>query len=84
VLTRPSAASARTGRRFTDVADEYVRYLADDRQRWCVASRSSAADVGSPRDPMVRTLTTLAWIGGATLATISAVMFLRWLELHWT
>jgi Helicase HerA, central domain len=39
----------------------------------------------SPLDPLVHLLTTLALaIGGATLATISTVMFLRWLGLHWT
>jgi len=40
---------------------------------------------GSPLDPMVHMLTTLALaIGGAALATLSTVMFLRWLGLHWT
>jgi hypothetical protein len=40
---------------------------------------------GSPLDPLVHLLTTLALaIGGARLATISTVMFLRWLGLHWT
>src|SRR5918911_459640 len=40
---------------------------------------------GSPLDPMVHLLTALALtIGGAALATLSAVMFLRWLGLHWT
>src|SRR3954452_15876370 len=39
----------------------------------------------SPLDPLVHLLTTLALaIGGATLAAISTVMFLRWLGLHWT
>src|SRR3954452_2710128 len=40
---------------------------------------------GSPLDPLVHMLTTLALtIGGAALATLSTVMFLRWLGLHWT
>src|ERR687884_1493707 len=40
---------------------------------------------GSPLDPMVHLLTALALtIGGAALATLSTVMFLRWLGLHWT
>src|SRR5919202_2905253 len=40
---------------------------------------------GSPLDPLVHPLTTLAFaIGRAALATISTVMFLRWLGLHWT
>ena len=39
----------------------------------------------SPLDPPVHMLTTLApAIGGAALATLSTVMFLRWLGLHWT
>jgi conjugal transfer pilus assembly protein TraD len=39
----------------------------------------------SPLDPMVHMLTTLALtIAGAALATLSTVMFLRWLGLHWT
>src|SRR4051794_6723565 len=40
---------------------------------------------GSPLDPLVDLFSTLALaLGGATLATISTVMFLRWLGLHWT
>src|SRR3954453_20449034 len=40
--------------------------------------------MSSPLDPLVHLLTTLALaIGAATLATISTVMFLRWLGLHW-
>src|SRR3954466_4435288 len=40
---------------------------------------------GSPLDPMTHMLTTLALaLGGAALVTLSAVMFLRWLGLHWT
>jgi conjugal transfer pilus assembly protein TraD len=40
---------------------------------------------GSPLDSLVHLLTTLALtIGGAALATLSTVMFLRWLGLHWT
>src|SRR5919199_749299 len=40
---------------------------------------------GSPLDPLVHLLTTLALtIGAAPLATISTVMFLRRLGLHWT
>jgi hypothetical protein len=39
----------------------------------------------SPLDPRVHMLTTLALtVGGATLATVSTVLFLRWLGLHWT
>src|SRR5919197_4805512 len=39
----------------------------------------------SPLDPLVHLLTTLALtIGGAALATLSTVMFLRRLGLHWT
>jgi conjugal transfer pilus assembly protein TraD len=41
--------------------------------------------MSSPLDPLVHLLTALALaIGGATLATISTVMFLRRLGLHWT
>jgi type IV secretory pathway TraG/TraD family ATPase VirD4 len=40
---------------------------------------------GSPLDPMVNALTGLALtIGGAALATVSIVSFLRWLGLHWS
>src|SRR5919108_4295396 len=40
---------------------------------------------GSPLDPLVHLLTSLALtIGGAALVTVSAVLFLRWLGLHWT
>src|SRR3954469_25388389 len=40
---------------------------------------------GSPLDPMVHMLTTLSLtIGAGALATLSTVMFLRWLGLHWT
>ena len=40
---------------------------------------------GSPLDPLVQMLTGLALtIGGAALATVSTVAFLRWLGLHWT
>src|SRR4051812_29650200 len=40
---------------------------------------------GSPLDPLEHLLTTLAIaLGGAALATLSAVMFVRWLGLHWT
>jgi hypothetical protein len=39
---------------------------------------------GSPLDPLVHPLTTLALaIGAGALATLSTVMFLRWLGLHW-
>src|SRR3954464_6625546 len=41
--------------------------------------------MSSPLDPLVHLLTTLSLtIGGAALATLSTVMFLRWLGLHWT
>jgi conjugal transfer pilus assembly protein TraD len=40
---------------------------------------------GSPLDPLTHMLTTAAIaIGGAALVTLSAVMFLRWLSLHWS
>jgi uncharacterized membrane protein YeiH len=40
---------------------------------------------GSPLDPMMHMLTSLAvTLGAAALVTLSAVMFLRWLGLHWT
>jgi hypothetical protein len=40
---------------------------------------------GSPLDPLVPVLTSLALsIGAAVLVTVSAVAFLRWLGLHWT
>src|SRR4051794_21355228 len=40
---------------------------------------------GSPLDPLVDLATHLAiTIGGIALATLSTVMFLRWLGLHWT
>src|SRR3954452_13438952 len=40
---------------------------------------------GSPLDPLVDLLTHLAlMIGAAVLVTVSAVMFLRWLGLHWS
>src|SRR5215210_7840983 len=40
---------------------------------------------GSPLDPLVHLLTSLALtIGAAALVTVSAVAFLRWLGLHWT
>src|SRR5919198_2311825 len=40
---------------------------------------------GSPLGPLVHLLTSLALtIGGAVLVTLSLVMFLRWLGLHWT
>jgi hypothetical protein len=39
----------------------------------------------SPLDPMMHMLTSLALaLAGAALVTLSAVMFLRWLGLHWT
>jgi hypothetical protein len=44
-----------------------------------------AADVRFAAEPLVHLLITLAMaIGGATLATVSTVMFLRWLGPHWT
>src|SRR5215210_1295251 len=40
---------------------------------------------GSPLDPLVQLLTSLALtIAAAALVTVSAVAFLRWLGLHWT
>jgi conjugal transfer pilus assembly protein TraD len=40
---------------------------------------------GSPLDPLVHMLTSLALtIGAAVLVTVSAVIFLRWLGLHWS
>src|SRR5215217_4515216 len=40
---------------------------------------------GSPLDPLTHMLTSAAiFVGGAALATLSTVMFLRWLGLHWT
>jgi type IV secretory pathway TraG/TraD family ATPase VirD4 len=40
---------------------------------------------GSPLDPLVQLLTSLALtIGAVALVTVSAVAFLRWLGLHWT
>src|SRR5918911_1937250 len=40
---------------------------------------------GSPLDPLVHLFTGLAIaVGGAALATLSTVAFLRWLGLHWT
>jgi hypothetical protein len=40
---------------------------------------------GSPLDPMMHMLTTLAFaLGAAALVTVSTVMFLRWLGLHWS
>ena len=40
---------------------------------------------GSPLDPLVHLLTTPALtLGAATLVTVSTVLFLRWLGLHWT
>jgi len=40
---------------------------------------------GTPLDPLVHLLTSLAiTIGAAAVATVSIVMFLRWLGLHWT
>jgi hypothetical protein len=40
---------------------------------------------GSPLDPLTHMLTGLAvFVGGAALATLSTVMFLRWLGLHWS
>src|SRR3954464_12605324 len=40
---------------------------------------------GSPLDPLTRMLTAAAiFVAGAALATLSAVLFLRWLGLHWT
>ena len=40
---------------------------------------------GSPLDPLEHLLTTLAIaLGAGALATLSTVMFLRWLGLHWT
>jgi conjugal transfer pilus assembly protein TraD len=40
---------------------------------------------GSPLDPLVGMLTGLALtIGAAVLVTVSVVMFVRWLGLHWT
>src|SRR3954452_6343732 len=40
---------------------------------------------GSPLDPLVDLATHLALtIAGVALATLSTVMFLRWLGLHWT
>lgn len=39
----------------------------------------------SPLDPLVHLLTSLALtIGATTAVTVSAVMFLRWLGLHWS
>jgi hypothetical protein len=39
----------------------------------------------SPLDPMMHILTRLAnTIGAAALVTVSSVMVLRWLGLHWT
>src|SRR3954451_16804229 len=39
---------------------------------------------GSPLDPLTRMLTAAAiFVAGAALATLSAVLFLRWLGLHW-
>jgi conjugal transfer pilus assembly protein TraD len=40
---------------------------------------------GSPLDPLVHLLTSLALtIGAGALVTVSAVLFLRWLGLHWS
>ena len=40
---------------------------------------------GSPLDPLVNAVASLALtIGGAALATVSIVTFLRWLGLHWS
>src|SRR4051795_2941658 len=40
---------------------------------------------GSPLDLLTHMLTSAAiFVGGAALATLSTVMFLRWLGLHWT
>src|SRR4051812_5333638 len=40
---------------------------------------------GSPLDPLTHMLTSAAiFVGAAALATLSAVMFLRWLGLHWS
>jgi hypothetical protein len=40
---------------------------------------------GSPLDPLAHMLTAVAiFVGGAAFATLSTVMFLRWLGLHWT
>src|SRR3954452_8810963 len=40
---------------------------------------------GSPLDPLVELATHLAiTIGGIALATLSTVMFTRWLGLHWS
>src|SRR3954463_3318915 len=40
---------------------------------------------GSPLDPLTHMLTSAAiFVGAAALATLSTVMFLRWLGLHWT
>ncbi|HEX2102638.1 MAG TPA: hypothetical protein VHF51_03240 [Solirubrobacteraceae bacterium] len=40
---------------------------------------------GSPLDPLVDLLTSLALtIGVAVVVTVSAVTFLRWLGLHWS
>src|SRR3712207_1634366 len=40
---------------------------------------------GSPLDPLVDLLTNLALtIGAAAVVTVSTVMFLRWLGLHWS
>jgi hypothetical protein len=39
---------------------------------------------GSPLDPLVHLLTSLAQtIGAAAVVTVSGVAFLRWLGLHW-
>jgi hypothetical protein len=40
---------------------------------------------GMPLDPLVDLLTSLAiTIGAAAVASVSIVVFLRWLGLHWT
>jgi hypothetical protein len=40
---------------------------------------------GSPLDPLVHLLTSLAiTVGAAAVATVSLVSFLRWLDLHWS
>src|SRR6185295_15341695 len=52
--------------------------------RWS-ASWGRRGMTGSPLDPLVHLLTTLAIaIGAAALITLSAVLFLRFLGLHWS
>src|SRR3954469_19367332 len=84
-----SARSATTGRRTSRVpfpapSPPSARTTPSESCRSMKPSRRGLMS-GSPLDPMVHMLTTLALaIGGAALATLSTVMFLRWLGLHWT